>query len=269
MEFNKIFVVYDPTRSEQPALDRALAIVGAADVKVHIYACIHAELEEGNKPLEVPKLIAAQQAALEPVLAPFKERGVEASLEVEWGKNWYQAVVRAAERQRTDLVLKSTYRHSSARRFLNRTSDWTLIRECQCPVLLVKEGEPREGSRILAAIDGRSEQPRYEELNKKLISFSRRVSESANSEVHFISAFRELHEFPDKNSLVESCGVPGEQVHIRLGKPEDVIVQGARDIDASLVVVGNAARSGLSAVVNGNTVEKVLDRLECDVLSMP
>jgi len=59
MEFNKIFVVYDPTRSEQPALDRALAIVGAADVKVHIYACIHAELEEGNKPLEVPKLIAA------------------------------------------------------------------------------------------------------------------------------------------------------------------------------------------------------------------
>jgi universal stress protein E len=36
-----------------------------------------------------------------------------------------------------------------------------------------------------------------------------------------------------------------------------------------MVVVGNSARSGLSAMVNGNTVEKVLDKLECDVLSMP
>jgi universal stress protein E len=35
------------------------------------------------------------------------------------------------------------------------------------------------------------------------------------------------------------------------------------------VIVGNAARSGFSALVKGNTVEKIIDRLECDVLSMP
>ena len=40
-------------------------------------------------------------------------------------------------------------------------------------------------------------------------------------------------------------------------------------VEASLVVGGNSARSGLSAVFKGNTVEKVLDKLDCDVLSMP
>jgi universal stress protein E len=54
-----------------------------------------------------------------------------------------------------------------------------------------------------------------------------------------------------------------------MGDPDEVIVNGARELDASLVVVGNSARSGLAAAINGNTVEKVLDRLECDVLSMP
>jgi nucleotide-binding universal stress UspA family protein len=33
--------------------------------------------------------------------------------------------------------------------------------------------------------------------------------------------------------------------------------------------VGNSARSGLSAALHGNTVEKMLDKLRCDVLSMP
>ena len=46
-------------------------------------------------------------------------------------------------------------------------------------------------------------------------------------------------------------------------------MRGARDLDASLVVVGNSARTGLAAVFKGNTVEKVLDKLDCDVLSMP
>ena len=48
-----------------------------------------------------------------------------------------------------------------------------------------------------------------------------------------------------------------------------MIVNHARSLNASLVVVGNSARSGLAAMIRGNTVEKVLDKLECDILSMP
>ena len=50
---------------------------------------------------------------------------------------------------------------------------------------------------------------------------------------------------------------------------EDVIVENARALNASLLIVGNAARSDFSALVNGNMVEKIVDRVECDVLAMP
>jgi universal stress protein E len=54
-----------------------------------------------------------------------------------------------------------------------------------------------------------------------------------------------------------------------MGEPDEVIVQSAEEMNANLVVVGNSARSGLAAVMRGNTVERVLDRLACDVLSLP
>ena len=62
-------------------------------------------------------------------------------------------------------------------------------------------------------------------------------------------------------NLIVPCGLVGE--------PDEVIVQSAREMNAGLVVVGNSARSGLAAVMRGNTVEKVLDKLACDVLSLP
>ena len=54
-----------------------------------------------------------------------------------------------------------------------------------------------------------------------------------------------------------------------MGEPDEVIVQSAEEMNANLVVVGNSARSGLAAVMRGNTVERVLDRLACDGLSLP
>ncbi len=270
MQFKNIFVVYDPTRSEQPALNRAMVIGRDESTRVHVFACIYEEpAKDVDKAAKIKELLAAQKSKVLSAVAPLLEQGCQVTTEVEWDEDWYNAVVRASLRNSADLVLKSTYRHSTRQRFLNRTSDWTLIRECLCPVLLVKEGQPRTERKILAAIDLRGEKPSYEKLNQQLIDFSQRVMEAGNSEMHFINAFSELQEFPDRNALVNSCGVASDRIHIQMGKPEDVIVNSANEIDASLVVVGNSARSGLSAVINSNTVEKVLDRLECDVLSLP
>jgi universal stress protein E len=168
-----------------------------------------------------------------------------------------------------DVVLKSSFRHTPGQRVLNRTSDWTLIRECLCPVLLVKEASSGELRRVLAAIDIRKGSGDYATLNRHIVDFSQKVVEGNNAEVHFINAFRNLQETPDRNALMRYCGVGSDRIHIQLGEPEDVIVSRARNLNASLVVVGNSARSGLAAMFRGNTVEKVLDKLECDILSMP
>lgn len=270
MDFNNIFVVYDPTRPEQPALERAGNIAREIGGEVHVFVAIHAQLAKSvDKPEEIKRLLAAQRERLNTVVLPLRGRGVPVSTEVEWDKDWYQAVVRAAQRNNADVVLKSSYKHSTRERFLNRTSDWTLIRECKCPVLLVKEGQLRVSPRVLAAIDIRAANESYAKLNSHIIDFSQRMLDSRGAEVHFINAFDDLSAFPDRNALIKSCGVNSDRIHIQLGEPDDVIVRGANELGASLVVVGNSARSGLSAVINGNTVEKILDKLDCDVLSMP
>jgi universal stress protein E len=270
MELTNVFVVYDPTRETQPAFDRAVAIAAATAVKLHIFACIYSEIARSeDKPARIKSLLAEQKAVLDNVTAPLRGRGVQVTTEVEWDKDWYHAVVRASVRNSADVVLKSTFRHSPGQRVLNRTSDFTLIRECLCPVLLVKEGSQRELRKVLAAIDIRKDKDVYATLNRHIVDFSQKMLDVSNAEVHFINAFENLQESPDRNALMKYCGVGSDRVHIQLGEPEDVIVAGARDLGASLVVVGNSARSGLAAMIRGNTVEKVLDKLECDILSMP
>ena len=270
MEISKIFVVYDPTRAEQPALVRAAGIAAEIGCKVHVFAAIYADIGKGDsRPAEIKHLIACQKTVLEGVVAPLLVRGIDVNTEVQWEKVWYTAVARASIRNDADVVLKSSYRHSTRERILNRTSDWTLIRECLCPVLLVKEGKARDLRRVLAAIDIRSGRESYEKLNEHIINLSKRILDTEKAEVHFINAFKDFHTVPDRNTLIRNCGVSSDRIHIQMGEPDDVIVRGARDLDASLVVIGNSARSGLSAVINGNTVERVLDRLDCDVLSMP
>jgi universal stress protein E len=88
-------------------------------------------------------------------------------------------------------------------------------------------------------------------------------------EVHVVNAFMDFKAVPDRQELIRISGVESKKIHIMRGEPEKVIVAQAKKLDVSLIVVGNSARSGFSAALHGNTVEKMLDKLRCDVLSMP
>lgn len=268
--FNKLFAVYDPTQKEQPALERAVDVALQISGQLHIYACVYAQpAKSDGVSLDVDAVMASHRAKIAAAAAGAIAGGVDVSIEVEWGKKWYQGVVAAAERTGADLVLKSSYRHSSGKRIFNRTSDWTLIRECHCPVLLVKEGAQTEDWRVLSAVDITARSESYGRLNENVISLSKRLRDLRGAEVHFVNAFEDFKGVPSRQELIESCGADSEQIHIKMGKPGKVIVDQAKKLDVNLVVVGNSARSGLSAAWMGNTVEKVLDKLDCDVLSMP
>jgi universal stress protein E len=270
MEFSNFFVVYDPTRREQPALERAALIASEADVNVHVFAAIYSDIpKSAEKPAAVRALMDRQSEMLQAEVAPLVAKGLHVTTEVEWDEDWCKAAVRASIRNGADVLLKSSTPHTKGQRIFNRTSDWTLIRECVCAVMLVKGGSVPDGRKVLAAICVRQGQGTYEQLNQHILEFSRRVMDNNMAEVHFLSTHKDLSSAPDRNALLRNYGLDSDRVHIRMGEPEDVIVENARQMNASLVVVGNSGRSGLSALINGNTVERVVDRLDCDVLAMP
>jgi universal stress protein E len=268
--FSKLFAVYDPVQEEQPALVRAFAVAREISAQLHIYACVYEpSIKAIDGSIDVDTVRAFHQAKIDRTVEALNSSGVEVSTEVKWGKDWCQAVADASARYAADMVLKSSYRHSSSKRIFNSAPDWTLIRECSCPVLLVKEGTQMEDRRVLSAIDITARSDSYDRLNENVISLSKRLRDLRGAEVHFVNAFANFKAVPSRQALIDSSGAQSAQIHIKLGKPGKVIVDQAKKLDVSLVVVGNSARSGLSAVLMGNTIEKVLDELECDVLSMP
>lgn len=266
MQIDALFVVFDPTTEQQLALDRAAIIAGSEGSKIHLYACIYEDTSpESNRETG----LAAQEGILARAAEPLRDNGVEVTTEVEWEKDWYNAVIRAAKRADAGVVLKSSIAHSSSQRRLKRTSDWTLIRECHCPVLLVKTPATSAPRKVLAALDINGENEAYGELNKHILDFTQRYYAASNgAELHFLNGHKDLLSRPDRGTLIRVCGVSKDRIHIKMGDPDDVIVDTAGELGVNLVVIGNSARSGLAALMKSNTAERVLDKLDCDLLAL-
>lgn len=56
------------------------------------------------------------------------------------------------------------------------------------------------------------------------------------------------------------------RIHLLVGKPADVISQFAGNEEINLVVMGTAARTGVTGLIHANTAEAVLQQVDCGVL---
>ncbi len=265
MEFERFLVVFDPTSDEQPALDRARILAGQLDASIHLYACINEEQSTGG---DRAATLAAFEVRLEAAAQPLRDDGLNVTTQVTWSNDWYKCSVKAAEDSAADLVLKSSFSHSRSQRVFKRTSDWTLIRECAAPVMLVKDGDERDLDKVLVAVDGRREQVSSNEANARLLDISSRLIERDNVEVHVLSTSDKLSNMPDRAALSRLTGVPGERLHIRVGDADDLIIELAESLHVGTLIIGNSKRSGVTAALNNNTIERVLDRLDCDLVAI-
>jgi len=68
------------------------------------------------------------------------------------------------------------------------------------------------------------------------------------------------------DELLRPYGIGGQRVHIVSGRPERTIVRFVQKMDASLVVMGAVSKGRLETLFIGNTAEKVLDDLSCDIV---
>jgi universal stress protein E len=68
------------------------------------------------------------------------------------------------------------------------------------------------------------------------------------------------------NRALESTAIPRARRHLVDQHPINAIEATTRRIRSSIVVMGAVSRSGLKGLFIGNTAERVLDSLTCDVL---
>jgi len=74
----------------------------------------------------------------------------------------------------------------------------------------------------------------------------------------------------DLDELVRGCSLHDldSQVHFMEDDPDYAIADLAASINIELIVMGTVCRTGLPGVLIGNTVENVLEQVNCSVLAV-
>lgn len=273
----RIFVILDPTTMNQPSLVMAETIAedflssGATDVVLHLYACIAEDTVRRPPDMDEPTARAEEQSRIEHWVERLAERGRSLGFtvvtEVEIRPEWREAITTAVARQPCVLAIKNMTEQSRLARWVRETSDWRLLRDIACPLLLVKSYARRHIRNVLVAIKHEADEDIYEAANERLLRTARTMAESMGAELHVVSAYQGEY-FPDRQKLADRCGLPRNRIRAAAGTPETVIASVAQDLPADLVVIARVGKPG-SGEKLGRTAEKVIDGLYCNMLVLP
>ena len=204
----------------------------------------------------------------------------------------HEAIVRRAVKVRADLVIVATRTRGLMGRVLLRNTDWELIRQCPCPLLLVKSPRAYANSVVLAAVDPFHTHSKPANLDARLLDFGGAVVRLLKGSLHVFHAYVPLVNFvpfpgaaaiplgppaemeeahaeliaSELDRIASAAGVPPRARHLHMGIVSSELCATAKSTRASMVVMGAVSRSALRRVFIGSTAEAVLDKLTCDVL---
>lgn len=296
-KYASILVVLDPSREEQPALGRAVALARKTGARIKVFLSIYDFSYEMTTMLSSDEreamrrgVIAQRSEWMDALVGPYRDGSVAIEVKAIWHNRPYEAVLKEVVNFGHDLVVKSTHNHDKLKAVIFTPTDWHLIRKSPVPVLLVKSHGWRDNGHIIAAINAGTEDEAHLSLNHRITEEALHFASIATSHVHLVNAYPGTPvniaiEIPDFDPAgygeavrdyhvqemakhAERYAIPAGQCHVIEGLPEDAIPRVAVELDAELVVLGSVGRSGLSAALIGNTAEQIIDRLDCDVLAL-
>ena len=227
---------------------------------------------------------------LEKMAARLRHDGIKVSTAAEWDFPVYEAIVRRAHQIKADLIVADQHlgRHTAAG--LLHLTDWELLRLSPVPVLLVKTPGTYRNPVVLAAVDPGHTYAKPAKLDQRILATSATIAHALRGTQHVLHAYVPFPFAADPHTMVSqetvarleaeaaeaaqkaldrelrARRIPRTQRHLMGRHPSDAIVETARETHSSIVVMGAISRSGLKRLFIGNTAERTLDLLSCDVL---
>lgn len=279
----RLFVVIDPTVDHQLALVKASLIAKLGDCHVHAFLCVYDELENNGDhasraDFERQTLTRAKQW-LDEIMQPCKLSGLSYTTEVVWDSRWVQRLTSAIEKSACDLVIKSSFHHSRARRFFSKTADYHLMHHCACPILFTHQEQEWKSDRILACLDLESGDMQHERLNNVIMRDARAFAKIVGLDLYIGCAYTRAineehlplqthgHEI-GREQLGELYNLAPDRVMLRQGNVVDALSAICEEVNPSIVIIGTLARTGLKGKLIGNTAEKLLDVVDADLLTV-
>lgn len=296
--FRKILVSVDASQPDESPQSLVRAIRLAKDTGAELRVVDVLSIPSFVKQLfqrqdDADEIIASElQHNLKSMCSGKDAEGVKITTAVLRGRPFVE-LIREVESHGCDLLLRDVSGDQEPGNLFFGSLDMRLMRNCKCPVWLVKPRPVVFFERILAAIDPMPEGEAEERLNTRIIDLSASLADWEKGKLYVVSAWEVRGEpllvskmKPDAfrahkddiaaagraklKSALEKLPKPlGEKyLRFRNGNPAEVIKDYAKEVDADLIVMGTLARVGIPGMLIGNTAESVLRTVRSSVLTL-
>lgn len=262
--FNNVLVVIDPAMKEQYALKRALKMNEILDGGINVHLFISYEMDELRKSQDTFDFYCDNNWFAE-LVKPLITENISYTAEVFWTADWHNSILDSVKRNNSEFIIMSDYTTEKDRNDLS-AAKWSLLRVSSCPVMIVHPATELQRKTILAAVNMQTDNPRYVDLNSKILSITRVMAAAYGAEKHIVNAYEDSMEFPDRAKLLRDTETKQQNIHVHLGDPVEIISEVAEEIDADVVVIGTLSRRGIMAAMRGNKSEKIIHKIKRDVI---
>ena len=266
----KLFVVVDPTDDKHIALERALLTAKIHDPQPLVHVFIAIDPEAVDTRAVNAAVFRDERWFKNEIRTPLDEAGLEYQLEVSWSSEWQKSIMQSAKRLGASAIYipADDDNKNDFRRFFFTDSKWELLKNSDCPVVLIRPDAKKQRKVILAAVNFQASRDIQQTLNKKILSAAKRFAEGYGAELHIANGYMDSLHYPDRGKLVNETGVAKENIHVEPVYTDEVVPAIAQKIDADLVVMGTLGQNGLFGISTrrGNTAERLIDALDDDVM---
>lgn len=247
----------------------------------------------GDAQLIADNVKLAQEEELERLVATISDFGLDVETSVIKERPAPDAIIARALECQPLFVVKGTEYRSPAERARVTFSDWQLIRKLDYPLWLVKPEDWGKAPVIVAAVDPMHPHDKQNVLTRSIIDIAKSVTEKVAGNLLLLHTYERLREVSDYAkfefkplkvpvaelekkmhdehearlaSLAATNNIDARAVNLLPGRTREILPAFARSKNASLVVMGAVARTGLKRRTIGSTAEHVIDHVPCDVL---
>jgi len=299
---NHILVVMDPKSDHQPALVQAIKIAKKLSATIELFVVAYNSNFVSHWNFNKEQLAGLQKEYvssklrwLETYVTEAEMQGIHTKLDVIWHPDFSSAVVAKVASNNVSLVIKSTKQYSTIKKVFFTPSDWQLLEHCPVPLLLTKSLSVVSYDQVMAAVDPEKNNDKPEDLDAKILSATMTMADLFDATAHVCHCYQPIGielwqgmssvgmdhslvsgDFNDYSEaikhhhqvtfdvLLSDYDFDEESTHLVAGSAEFELPELVKANDVDLLVMG----MGNNGKFIGNTVEKILDNVECDVLSL-
>jgi len=260
-----------------------LTIFSTLDISGEARTLLQEELSHGPGDLEREAF-----DILERFVEQAKKEGVNAKQKLGFGPPW-SAICEQVLAEKHDLVVVGTRDLGHVGRILFGSTGMKLLRNCPCPVWVTRPDPNWDDLNILVPSD-------FSEVSLEALRIAVNGGQLVDTKIHLLHAiegqigppawFGRVQREMVENYIAEQRALAKKSLHEQLahtdyrtlkygvlvhvvdGPPEEAILKAIDDFQIDLVVMGTAARSGISRLVLGNTTERLISHMKCSVIAV-